>query len=52
MVADIEEEEQVDASEIHARRLHAEEVPTPMKGGNFIIQSQMEQLKFLEEISV
>ena len=37
MVADIEEEEQVDASEIHARRLHAEEVPTPMKGGNFII---------------
>ena len=27
--------EQVDASEIHARRLNAEEVSTPMKGDNF-----------------
>ena len=36
MVADIEELEQMDASEIHARRLSAKEVSTPMKGDNFI----------------
>ena len=36
MVADIEELEQMDASEIHARRLNAKEVLTPMKGDNFI----------------
>ena len=35
MVADIEKLEQMDASELHARRLNAEEVSTPMKGGNF-----------------
>ena len=28
--------EQMDASELHARRLNAKEVLTPMKGGNFI----------------
>ena len=32
MVADIDELEHVDASEIHARRLNAKEVFTPMKG--------------------
>ena len=37
MVADIEELEQMDASEIHARRLKAKEVLTPMKGDNFLI---------------
>ena len=36
MVADIEEMEQMNASEIHARRLDAKEVLTPMKGDNFI----------------
>ena len=36
MVADIEELEQMDASELHARRLTAKEVLTPMKGENFI----------------
>ena len=36
MVADIEELEEMDASELHARRLNAEEVLTPMKGDNFI----------------
>ena len=36
MVADIEELEQMDASELYARRLNAEEVSTPMKGENFI----------------
>ena len=37
MVADIEELEQMDASELHVRRLNAKEVLTPMKGENFII---------------
>ena len=32
MFADIEELEEMDASEIHARRLNAKEVLTPMKG--------------------
>ena len=36
MVADIEESEEMDASELHARRLNAKEVLTPMKGDNFI----------------
>ena len=35
MVADIEELEEMDASEHHARRLNAKEVLTPMKGDNF-----------------
>ena len=35
MVADIEELEEMDASELNARRLNAKEVLTPMKGGNF-----------------
>ena len=39
MVADIEELEQMDASQLHARRLNAKEVLTPMKGENFIFQS-------------
>ena len=33
---DIEELEKMDASEIHARRLNAKEVLTPMQGDNFI----------------
>ena len=36
MVADIEELEDMDASEIHARRLNVKEVLTPMKGENVI----------------
>ena len=36
MVADIEELEQMDASEIHAKRLNAKEVLTPMSGEKFI----------------
>ena len=35
LVADIEELEHMDASELHARRLNAKEVLTPMKGDNF-----------------
>ena len=36
MVADIEEMEEMDASEFHARRLNAKEVLTPLRSGNFI----------------
>ena len=36
MVADIEELEEMDASELHARRLYAKEVLTPERSGNFI----------------
>ena len=36
MVADIEELEEMDASELHARRLNAKEVKTPQRSGIFI----------------
>ena len=36
MVADIEESEEMDASELHARKLNANEVQTPQRSGNFI----------------
>ena len=36
MVADIEEMEEMDASELHARRLNAKELLTPQRSGNFI----------------
>ena len=36
LIVDIEELEQMDASELHARRLNAKEVVTPMKGESFI----------------
>ena len=36
MVAGIEELEEMEASELHARRLNAKEVITPMKSENFI----------------
>ena len=36
MVADIEDFEEIDASEIHAKRLNANEVLTPQRSGNFI----------------
>ena len=35
MIADIEELEEMDASELHARRLNAKEVITPQRSGNF-----------------
>ena len=37
LVADIEELENLEASEIHARRLNAKEVITPKSGENFIV---------------
>ena len=36
MIADIEELEEMDVSELHVRRLNAKEVLTPMKGDNCI----------------
>ena len=36
MISDIEELEEMDASELHARRLNAKEVLTPQRSGNFI----------------
>ena len=36
VVADIEELEKMDASELHTRRLNAKEVLTPQRSGNFI----------------
>ena len=52
MVADTEELKQMNASEIHAKRLNAKEVSTPVKGENSYHQSQMEQLKSLDEMDV
>ena len=37
LIADIEELEQMDVSEIHANRLNAKEVLTPMNGEKFIL---------------
>ena len=52
MIADIGELEEMDASEIHARRLNAKEVFTPMKGDFLYSQSRMEQSKKMEETDV
>ena len=35
MIADVEELEEMYASELHARRLNANEVLTPQRSGNF-----------------
>ena len=51
LVADIEELEKMDASEIHARRPNAKEVLTHRDGENLYFRSQMEQSNYLEEIS-
>ena len=39
-VADIEELEEMDASELHARRLNAKELLTPQRSGNFHIPNR------------
>ena len=49
MVADFEELE-MDASEIHAWRLDAQEVLMPKKGEISHSRSKMEQSNYLEEI--
>ena len=51
-VADIEELEEMDASDLHARRLNAKEVLTPKKGDNFIFPVADGTVKLLEEIDV
>ena len=51
LVADIEELETMDASEIYSKRLNAKEVIFPKEKGEFIFfQSQMDESKPLEEI--
>ena len=45
MVADIEELEEMDASELHARRPNAKEVSTPQRSGNFIFPGADETVK-------
>ena len=52
MIADIEELEQMDASELHARRLNAEEVLTPMRGDDLIFPVADGTVKPLLETSV
>ena len=48
MIADIEELEEKDPSELHARRLNAKEVSTPMSGEKFIfpVASTSETIPF------
>ena len=50
LVADIEELETMDASEIYSKRLNAKEVIFPKETGEFIFRSQMDESKPLEEI--
>ena len=50
MVADIEELETMDPSEIYSIRLNAKEVIFPKESGNFIFHPQMDESIFLEEI--
>ena len=61
MIADIEELEKMDASELHARRLYEKEVLTPMKDDNsilpvadgtpqiFVVKNEKRNKKFFEE---
>ena len=49
LIADLEELETMDASEIYSKRLNAKEVTFP-KQGEFIFQSQMDEPNPLEEI--
>ena len=50
MVADIEELETMDASEIYSKRLNAKEVTFPKEKENLFFQPQMDESNFLEEI--
>ena len=50
LVADIEELETMDASEIYWKTLNAKEVIFPKENGKFIFQPQMDESNFLEEI--
>ena len=50
LVADLEELETMDASEIYSKRFNAKEVVFPKENGKFIFQPQMAESNFLEEI--
>ena len=51
LIADLEELETMDASEIYSKRLNAREVLFPKENGNFFFfQPQMDESNFLEEI--
>ena len=50
LVADLEELETMDASEIYSKRLNAKVVIFPKENGKFIFLSQMDESNFLEEI--
>ena len=50
LVADIEELETMDASEIYSKRLNAKEVIFPKEKGEFIFQSHVDESTPLEEI--
>ena len=52
LVADLEELETMDASEIYSKRLNAKEVIFPKETGKFIFQPQMDESHFLEEIRI
>ena len=50
LIADLEELETMDASEIYSKRLNAKEVIFPKEKENLFFQSQMDESKPLEEI--
>ena len=50
MVADIEDMEMMDASEIYSKRLNAKEVIFPKEMESSFFQSQMDESNLLEEI--
>ena len=50
LVADLEELETMDASEIYSKRLNAKEVIFPKAKGEFIFKSQMDESNPLEKI--
>ena len=50
LVADLEELETMDASEIYSKRLNAKEVIIPKEKGKLFFQSKMDESKPLEEI--
>ena len=50
LIADLEELETMDASEIYSKRLNAKEEIFPKENGKFIFQPQMDESNFLEEI--
>ena len=50
LVADLEELETMDASEIYSKRLNAKEEIFPTEKGVFIFQSQMDESSLFEKI--